>query len=1597
MKQLLLTFLIATTLLLSGLFSYSQTVKTTYDFSTAAAISGYVPTTWPWYTQADITIDGTAYKLTCGGNGSFTNATSGGSANSKCLRKDGSGGDSFTLQRTDGLPFQFYGIWINHQSMNQYVSFGYSLPPWYTLTAQGYSYQDMTTRTAGTTPSDYTYSTQTISPGINGVTTTSVSISFQAIIYFSIDDIIVGPVPPAAPSVSSVSVPANGTYKTNGNLDFTANFSEAITVTGSPYIPITLNTGGTVNAAYVSGSGTTALVFRYIVASGNLDNDGISVGTAITANGGTLKNTSSTNANLTLNSIASTTNVKVDAVAPTASIVLADNALNVGETSLVTVTFSEAVTGFTNADLTIANGTLSSVSSSDGGATWTATLTPTASVEGATNVITLNNTGISDASGNAGSGTTNSNNYAIDTQRPTSSIVVADNALKAGETSLVTVTFSEAVTGFTNADLNIANGTLSAVSSGDGGVTWSATFTPTGSIEDATNVITLDNTGVSDASGNTGAGTTNSNNYAIDTKRPTSSIVVADNALNIRETSLVTITFSEAVTGFTNADLTIANGTLSSVSSSDGGVTWTATLTPTASVEGATNVITLNNTGISDASGNAGSGTTDSNNYAIDAYPPTVINVTSSTPNGIYKTSDVIAILVTYSEAVTVTGNPTLSLNSGGSASYTSGTATSTLTFNYTVGSGQSSTDLDYSAINSLALAGGTIKDAAGNNATLTLPTVSGASSLGGLRNIVIKAEQTITFEALPTKTYGDIDFNPPATASSGLTVSYTTSDSNVATIVGGQIHIVGMGNCTIYANQNGNATYLAAAQASQTFTVNKATLTATADAKTKEYGDVNPNLTFVYSGWKNSDDETVLDIIPTPSTTVTQLSDVGTYTNSITVSGGADNNYDFNYVAANFVVIKATLTATADAKTKVYGDVNPNLTFVYSGWKDSDDETVLDIKPTPSTTVNQLSDVGTYTNSITVSSGADNNYDFNYVAANFVVTKATLTATADAKIKVYGDVNPNLTFVYSGWKNGDNETVLDTKPLAGTTVTNTTSVGVHANSITVSGGLDNNYLFSYVTANFNVSKAMLLIHANASNKVYDGSNKATVTGGQLVGILNNDIVTLTLGSATFDNKLVETNKVVTVAGSTISGTAAGNYSLTEVSGLSANITPKQLTIASTSVVKNKIFNNNTTALIENIGTLQGIESDDLNSVNASAIANYNNKNAGTDKTIIVVYSLTGSASSNYAKPVDYTVSNGEIVAKQLTISNPIITTNKMYDGTTTAMVLSVGVLSGVEDTDANNVSITAGANYNDAKAGTAKTISVVYTLSGSAAGNYLAPASLQINNAKISEKVVLNTLQQPTAGCEDSDLVLNYTVSAGTPVQYQITFADNTRAAGFQDISFTDLTSSGNIGVVAIPVPSGILYGTYQASLQVRNELGMVSEIYPFQFVVNVSSDFIIPKFDDVVLCDNKTNSFSSFQWYKNGKAIAGATRQFYNDTEGLIGTYSLKLKTIGGQELFTCSRLLNIPKAKKVSVGVYPNPMKTNQASTVKITGMSDEELEGAVMSVYNIQGIKVYSTKKIEQSNTLILQNLDGSYVGHIITAKGNDYVFRILLVK
>ncbi len=114
------------------------------------------------------------------------------------------------------------------------------------------------------------------------------------------------------PVSQSVSVPSNATYTTTQNLDFTVNYSEPVTVTtsgGTPQIALQIGSN-TRQATYISGSGSSNLLYRYTVVASDLDIDGITIGT-LSVNGGTLKDANGNDINLKLNTIASTSNILV--------------------------------------------------------------------------------------------------------------------------------------------------------------------------------------------------------------------------------------------------------------------------------------------------------------------------------------------------------------------------------------------------------------------------------------------------------------------------------------------------------------------------------------------------------------------------------------------------------------------------------------------------------------------------------------------------------------------------------------------------------------------------------------------------------------------------------------------------------------------------------------------------------------------------------------------------------------------------------------------------------------------------------------------------------------------------------------------------------------------------------------------------------------------------------------------------------------------------------------------------------------------------------------------------------------------------------------
>ena len=267
-----------------------------------------------------------------------------------------------------------------------------------------------------------------------------------------------------------------------------------------------------------------------------------------------------------------------------------------------------------------------------------------------------------------------------------------------------------------------------------------------------------------------------------------SSITISDTALKIGDTATVTFTFSEAVTGFTTADLTAPSGVLSNLASSDGGTTWTATLTPSASTTAASNVITLDYTGIADAAGNAGASTATSGNYAVDTTAPTAatpVRADMTSPAGTSFTFD-----VTYADTGSSgidtstfgTSNVTVKDPSNNALSVT-GYAASGNTVTYTVTSPGGSWDLTDAGTYTIGIAN-SVKDLAGNavvaNATAktfgvtvnTAPAITSGATGSVNENAAIS---TVVYTATAT----DID------AGTTLTYSLGGTDAGAFDIVG--------------------------------------------------------------------------------------------------------------------------------------------------------------------------------------------------------------------------------------------------------------------------------------------------------------------------------------------------------------------------------------------------------------------------------------------------------------------------------------------------------------------------------------------------------------------------------------------------------------------------------------------------------------------------------------------------------------------------------------------------------------------------------------------------------------------------------------------
>ncbi|RIZ10996.1 hemagglutination protein, partial [Pseudomonas aeruginosa] len=344
-------------------------------------------------------------------------------------------------------------------------------------------------------------------------------------------------------------------------------------------------------------------------------------------------------------------------------------------------------------------------------------------------------------------------------------------------------------------------------------------------------------------------------------------------------------------------------------------------------------------------------------------------------------------------------------------------------------------------------------------------------------------------------KVYGDLD--PALTYQvSGL----KRGDTAGAVLNGGSLNRVAGENVGVYGiNQGGlglvSSNYTLNYQGNN-LTITKALLNVIADAKTKVYGDADPSLTYQVSGLKNGD--TAGAVLNGGSLSRVAGENVGVYGINQGGLGLVSANYDLSYQGNNLTITKALLNVIADAKTKVYGDADPALTYQVSGLKNGDTAgAVLNGGSLSRVAGENVGVYGINQGGLALNSG---NYDLSYQGNNLTITKALLNVIADGKTKVYGDADPSLTYQVSGLKNGDSAGSILTGGLNRVAGENVGVYGINQGDLALNSG---NYDLSYQGNNLTITKALLNVIADAKTKVYGDADPSLTY--QVSGLKNGD------------------------------------------------------------------------------------------------------------------------------------------------------------------------------------------------------------------------------------------------------------------------------------------------------------------------------------------------------------------------------------------------------------------------------------------------------------------------------------------------------------
>jgi formylglycine-generating enzyme required for sulfatase activity len=357
------------------------------------------------------------------------------------------------------------------------------------------------------------------------------------------------------------------------------------------------------------------------------------------------------------------------------------------------------------------------------------------------------------------------------------------------------------------------------------------------------------------------------------------------------------------------------------------------------------------------------------------------------------------------------------------------------------------------------------------------LSLVSGTLTIG-------KADQAISFAGIPEKTYGDAPFTVPATATSGLPPTLSSSNENVATIETGRgdwtVTISSAGSTVLTARQVGDGNWNAAPAVQRTLTVVRAALTVTANSAVRRVGQPNPTFTCIATGLQNGDTLESIGLVPAYDCAAEDTSAPGPY--AVTPSGPATTaDYAVTYVPGMLTVTNKQIPViswtvpdpivygTPLSGTQLSAGADTDGTFVYA--------------PVVGTVMN--AGVHGLAASFTPADAA--NWAEVTVTVSLTVDRAVLTARARNASRPYGDENPVCAIAYTGFVDGDDASDVDTAPSATCGATPASPAGAYA--IVPAGGADNNYTFAYLDGTLAVDPAPLTCTADDQSRAYGNPN----------------------------------------------------------------------------------------------------------------------------------------------------------------------------------------------------------------------------------------------------------------------------------------------------------------------------------------------------------------------------------------------------------------------------------------------------------------------------------------------------------------------------